>query len=109
VSELSDYAAELLADGEWHDYHVVVSRVAARVHPGRAYRRAESQRRTAGAKYHGGRDNVPARSRGEDLDHQIRIGSRHIAKQLLNGNRFEVAPHGAVRTGEQKFVRLRRL
>lgn len=105
---MSDYAAELLADGEWHDYYVVVARVATRVHPGRAYRRAESQRRTASAKTYGGRDNVPARTIHQDIDHQIRVGSRQIAKQVLNGRRFEVTPHGAVRTGEQKFVRLRR-
>jgi hypothetical protein len=107
-SDLTLYARELLADGEWHDYQVVVARLATRVPPGRAIRRAESQRRTASRQMHGGREAVPPRKINATVEHQVRIGSRHIAKQVLNRRVFEIDPRGQVPAGEIKRVRLRR-
>lgn len=107
-SDLTLFARELLADGEWHDYHVIVARLATGVHPGRAIRRAESQRRTASRQAHGNREAVPPRKINATVEHQIRVGSRHIAKQVLNGTRFEIHPPGQVPPGEAKRVRLRR-
>lgn len=108
-SELGDYARELLRDGQWHDYRVIVTQLAIRVQPGRAVRRAESQRRTAGREMYGGRENTPPRKvHADDAAHQIRVGSRHIAKQVLNRSAFEIKPHGQVPPGVGKFVRLRR-
>lgn len=106
--EIPAYARELLADGEWHDYYKVVARLATRVQPGRAIRRAESQRRTANRATHGGRDNVPERARPVSVEQQVYVGSRHIAKQALNHAMFEIKPVGPVGPGEHKYVRLRR-
>ena len=107
TGDLGAYADELLRDGRWHDYHEIVTKIAVKVPPGRAVRRAESQRVTASKDRHGGRDNVPARQQSTGISHQVRIGSRHIAKQVLNRTRFEIHPAGPVPPGTPKRVRKR--
>lgn len=109
TGDLTQYACELLADGEWHDYQVIVGKLATRVQPGRALRRAESQRRTASREAYGSRENVPPRLLNATPEHQIRIGSRHIAKQVLNRRFFEIDPPGRVPEGGVKRVRMARL
>jgi hypothetical protein len=109
--ELHAYADELLADGEWHAYYPVLTKIAARVQPGDAMRRAVSRSVSRQQRQHPGqegRDAARAALKEIDVFDQLRAGSRHIAAQLLNSRRFEVTPRGRPSTDELKRVRLRR-
>jgi hypothetical protein len=114
--ELHRYADELLAEGQWHSYYSILNRLAARVQPGDAMRRAVSRRvsdvirasTTIDTTDSDVRSIVRTNLRGADVNDQIRAGSRHIAAQLLNSRRFEVSPPGRPEAGETKRVRLRR-
>lgn len=99
-------AAELLADGEWHDYDAIIKEAALTVPPGRAKRMTERMRlrhrREPGEHYIGDHRRVHRTD-----DELIEYGARAIVSASVSGSvAFEISPRGTrVRDGA-KQVRL---
>lgn len=85
-------AAELLKDGEWHDYRTIMRKVADAVPPGPALRQAKRVRKGALD------ESDPVMKR-----QFIRSGQRILAQRVLYEDRFEIAD-GMVRFVPYKVV-----
>jgi hypothetical protein len=77
-----------LGDGEWHSLEKTVQAAIPKVHPGRAARRAELNRKLAN-KRRGVQQGPPERTKNVDLDRIIRIGARSLVKDATRISAFE--------------------
>lgn len=85
-------AADLLEDGEWHDYEQVIRELAKMVPPGRALRHAEKIRKAAGNGRNKNEDwNPPEqRVRARSREQIIATGARSIARSMIHHKDIEI-------------------
>lgn len=105
ASDVHNTLIELLQDGQWHDYHVILAHAAKTVQPGQAIRQCEADRLLSLS--HRGKPVVPERTRKLSTSDQIRAGSRSIVQKRLLNKAFEIDPPGTQPFGTRKKVRLR--
>lgn len=104
VSAVHEYALKVLGD-TWHPYEWALYEVSKGVPPNLAVRRAEEDRRRNYIKMHPGvpMNAVPPRTRNNNIEYLVKIGSRSIARTVLLNEAFEHVKHN--QTG-QRLVRV---
>lgn len=99
-------AAELLADGKWHDYSVIVREVAKVVPPGKAIRKSETMRQRA-ARQHGSYVDPDNRKIPRTDERLIEYGALAIVRATLSGSvLFEIKPRGTHLRDGPKRIRI---
>lgn len=99
-------AAELLADGEWHNYSEIVRKASKVVPPGVAMRKIETIR-LASARKHKGYSNPSQRKIMRSDTRLIEYGALAVARQVLSGSvLFEIEPRGTKQADGPKRIRL---
>lgn len=104
ASDLHQQLVRLLADGQWHDYHAILSQAAKTVQPGAAIRACERTRQNASRRRHG---EAKTRAMPLSTSEQIRRGSRQLAQTRMLNRAFEIDPSGWQPPGTSKRIRLR--
>lgn len=96
-------ARELLADGEWHDYHKLVAKLIPLIEPGKAIRRAEASRVSVARRHN--YSSIDERKVPRDPERLIRIGAAmYVRDCLTNGRVFEINPRRSKsRDGDKKI------
>lgn len=104
-------AAELLADGQWHDYKEIIRKTAIVVPPGVAIRKIETIRRASARKHarQGSEYVDPETRRIEREDSRlIELGATAMTRQILSGSTlFEIQPRGALTKDGPKRIRIK--
>lgn len=104
TSVIREHADKILADGLWHDMEDVLYKVMHGVPPNLAVREAERVRAKRWLADNPGKTkaDVPPRKRNTNLEQQVRIGARLLAKSVLYTESFEHAMHPGMK---RKIVR----
>jgi hypothetical protein len=102
-------AYELLQDGEWHDYRVIVAKCAQAIPPGVAYRKSEELRLASTRRHDAKNYRHPETRKIPRTDEQlITYGAMAIVRQTLSGSvMFEIEPRGTRVTDGPKRIRLK--
>lgn len=112
MTELSDRAKELLADGEWHDGIEFLRELEKVLLPGPAHRVNEEDRARSSRKRHeGGRERVREIDLGRSVDYGKRSILRKLVTDMVRQGTWEVTPYpmprGQWRQGGWKLRDLR--
>jgi hypothetical protein len=98
ASDILTRAVEICADGRWHDHGALVRELSKMVPPGRAMRRAESNRVKGGG--------TPERTNEAQAHRILESGRRSIVKEFVRKPWFETDPPGRQPQGTRLRVRL---